>query len=125
MGYSSDICRSFFIPPPSKSIWHHLRNLVGISYSRYPVPTPRDPDLYTEKLKVWDIVFQAQTEAAKMFKPNNTAADVDIAARKVIDEAGYKGTFTHRLGHGIGIKGTSFSSGKASCHVPLTHLAMP
>lgn len=40
-----------------------------------------------------------------MFKPNNTAGSVDIAARKVIDDAGYKGTFTHRLGHGIGIKG--------------------
>ncbi|KAH0136385.1 Creatinase/aminopeptidase, partial [Aureobasidium melanogenum] len=59
---------------------------------------------HAEKLKVWDIVLEAQTEAGKMFVPNGTAASVDIAARRVIDDAGYKGTFTHRLGHGIGIK---------------------
>lgn len=68
--------------------------------------SPEDVELHAEKLKVWDVVLQAQTEAAKMFKPNNTAASVDIAARKVINDAGYEGTFTHRLGHGIGIKGT-------------------
>ena len=115
MGYSSDVCRSFFIPPPVKSIWHHLPPLVGLSNFKSPIPARRDPGLYAEKLKVWDVVLQAQSEAAKMFKPNNTAAAVDVAARKVIDEAGYKGTFTHRLGHGIGIKGTSTSSGKQLC----------
>ncbi|KAJ5994712.1 hypothetical protein N7481_001689 [Penicillium waksmanii] len=57
-----------------------------------------------EKLKVWDIVFEAQTESIRQFRENYTAASVDIAARNVIDGAGYEGTFTHRLGHGIGIK---------------------
>jgi Xaa-Pro aminopeptidase len=37
-------------------------------------------------------------------KAGNTAASVDIAARKVITDAGYGDTFTHRVGHGIGIK---------------------
>lgn len=37
-------------------------------------------------------------------KAGNTAASVDIAARKVISDAGYGDTFTHRVGHGIGIK---------------------
>jgi Xaa-Pro aminopeptidase len=36
--------------------------------------------------------------------PNNSAASVDIAARKVITDAGYGEAFTHRVGHGIGIK---------------------
>ncbi|KAK8030386.1 peptidase M24- structural domain-containing protein [Apiospora arundinis] len=36
--------------------------------------------------------------------PNHTAAGVDIAARTVIEDAGYGYGFTHRLGHGIGIK---------------------
>lgn len=35
---------------------------------------------------------------------NNTAVSVDIAARKVITDAGYGDAFTHRVGHGIGIK---------------------
>jgi Xaa-Pro aminopeptidase len=38
-------------------------------------------------------------------KENATAASVDIAAREVITDAGYGKTFTHRVGHGIGIKG--------------------
>lgn len=38
-------------------------------------------------------------------KENLTAASVDIAARNVITEAGYGESFTHRVGHGIGIKG--------------------
>jgi Xaa-Pro aminopeptidase len=34
----------------------------------------------------------------------SAAATVDIAARKVITDAGYGTAFTHRVGHGIGIK---------------------
>lgn len=37
-------------------------------------------------------------------RENMTAASVDIAARDVISAAGYGETFTHRVGHGIGIK---------------------
>ncbi|TIA37056.1 Creatinase/aminopeptidase [Aureobasidium pullulans] len=96
LGYSSDVCRSFFIDPPKKSLIRRLLHLPGSETN--------NSELHAEKLKVWDIVLQAQTEAGKMFMPNSTAASVDIAARKVIDDAGYKGTFTHRLGHGIGIK---------------------
>lgn len=54
-------------------------------------------------------MLEAQTESAKMFKPNNSAASVDIAARKVISDAGYGEMFTHRVGHGIGIKGESMA----------------
>ena len=89
LGYSSDICRSFFIDPPeTNGPWE-----------------PLDSKLHAEKLKVWGIVLDAQTAAADAFKPNGTAADVDIAARTVIEDAGYGYGFTHRLGHGIGIKG--------------------
>jgi Xaa-Pro aminopeptidase len=35
---------------------------------------------------------------------NSTAASVDLAARKEITDAGYGDFFTHRVGHGIGIK---------------------
>jgi len=40
----------------------------------------------------------------RAFKAENSAASVDIAARKVIIDAGYGDDFTHRVGHGIGIK---------------------
>jgi len=57
-----------------------------------------------EKLKVWDIVLDAQKQAIHTPQSGNTAASVDIAARRVIREAGYGAAFTHRVGHGKGIK---------------------
>lgn len=57
-------------------------------------------------LRVFDIVKQAQTAAFHAAKAGNECQAVDAAARKVITDAGfgpdYK-TFTHRLGHGIGM----------------------
>ena len=63
----------------------------------------RNETLFAEKLHVWDTVLSAQKSAIEEMKPGNTAASVDLAARKLIDDAGYSGKFTHRLGHGIGI----------------------
>ncbi|KAJ5912395.1 hypothetical protein N7504_001278 [Penicillium tannophilum] len=86
-GYSSDICRTFFppfLPKPAKD----------------DVLSPR----MSEKLKVWDIAFEAQTRSIDQMRENSTAASVDIAARDVISRAGYGEAFTHRVGHGIGIK---------------------
>ena len=37
-------------------------------------------------------------------KPGVNAADVDRAARDVIDRAGFKGCFGHSLGHGTGLE---------------------
>lgn len=116
LGYSSDICRSFFIDPPKSQQSCHgrmmarLRRLFGFNPKASEAAwTPSDPKLHAEKLQVWDIVFDAQTAAAKAFRPNATAASVDIAARLVIEDAGYGDGFTHRVGHGIGIKGRSDS----------------
>lgn len=55
--------------------------------------------------QVWDVVFEAQTRSIDQMREDTTAASVDIAAREIINAAGYEGTFTHRVGHGIGIKG--------------------
>jgi Xaa-Pro aminopeptidase len=103
MGYSSDICRSFFIPPgSSKTPLSRLSRLLG-KHPRYAQPESNS-SLMAEKIKVWHIVLQAQSRSAEMFRPNNSAASVDIAARGIITEAGYGPYFTHRVGHGIGIK---------------------
>lgn len=47
-----------------------------------------------EKLKVWDIVLEAQTQSMHSLLSDNTAASVDIAAREVITKAGYGEAFT-------------------------------
>lgn len=100
LGYSSDVCRSFFIDRPNASFLSRL--LSRFSYNRHTLEA--QDSLHAEKLKVWDIVMDAQNAARSRFKPNNTAASVDIAARDVICNANYCKEFTHRVGHGIGIK---------------------
>jgi Xaa-Pro aminopeptidase len=89
-GYSSDICRTFFplfFPKPTSTA-----EINALS------------PLIREKLAIWDIVFEAQTQSMHSLKSGNSAASVDIAARNVINDAGYGAAFTHRVGHGIGIK---------------------
>ncbi|KAK3631450.1 hypothetical protein LTR56_009297 [Elasticomyces elasticus] len=111
LGYSSDICRSFFIDPPraiacnGRGIRAALRSILGLrAQAQESDWQPANATLHAEKLRVWDIVLEAQSAAAKAFRPNATAASIDIAARKIIEDAGYGYGFTHRLGHGIGIK---------------------
>jgi Xaa-Pro dipeptidase len=61
-----------------------------------------------EAQKVFNIVHEAQRMALAAAAPGRKCGDVDAAARKVITDAGYGPdykTFTHRLGHGIGLEG--------------------
>ncbi|RJE24002.1 Metallopeptidase family M24 [Aspergillus sclerotialis] len=102
-GYSSDICRTFFPPffkKPScgASTPEHIKEKLKVQ----PLLFNAEPLLTTTQ--VWDIVFEAQTQSIHQMRENSTAASTDIAARDVISEAGYGETFTHRVGHGIGIK---------------------
>jgi Xaa-Pro dipeptidase len=61
--------------------------------------------------RVFDTVLLAQQEAHKAIKPGVTCGEIDYAARKVIEDAGfgpgYK-YFAHRLGHGIGMDGHEY-----------------
>jgi Xaa-Pro aminopeptidase len=83
-GYSSDVTRTFY-PPFHREQGTSSKNT-------------------TEQLHVWQLVLDAQAAAVQAMVANNTAASVDIAARAVIEAAGYGDYFTHRLGHSIGIK---------------------
>jgi Xaa-Pro dipeptidase len=61
-----------------------------------------------EAQKVFDIVHEAQRQALAFAGPGKKCGEVDGTARKVIADAGYGPdyrTFTHRLGHGIGLEG--------------------
>jgi Xaa-Pro dipeptidase len=78
-GYTSDITRTFTLGKP------------------------------TDKMKkVFDIVHRAQSQALKTARPGLQCQMVDIAARKVIVDAGYGPDykyFRHRVGHGMGMDG--------------------
>ena len=61
-----------------------------------------------EALKVFDIVHEAQRAALAFAGPGKKCGEVDAVARKVVTDAGYGPdyrTFTHRVGHGIGLEG--------------------
>ncbi|MEM3617943.1 MAG: Xaa-Pro peptidase family protein [Candidatus Bathyarchaeia archaeon] len=54
--------------------------------------------------EIYEIVAEAQKEAIQTVKPNVKAEEIDYAARKIIEEAGYGEYFTHRAGHGLGLE---------------------
>ena len=54
--------------------------------------------------KIYEIVVKAQETAIKTVKSSVKAEEVDRAARKIIEDAGYGEYFTHRTGHGLGLE---------------------
>lgn len=72
--YCSDMTRTFFTAEPTE----HQR-------------------------RVYDTVRRANEEAEKIVRPGVEFAEIDLTARKVIEDAGWGPYFTHRLGHQIGL----------------------
>ena len=62
-------------------------------------------DVDDEVRKVHDVVRRSQEAGYAAARTGATAASVDAASRRVIDEAGYGERFIHRTGHGIGLDG--------------------
>jgi Xaa-Pro aminopeptidase len=56
-----------------------------------------------KKQKIYDIVLKAQEEALKAIKVGKELKEIDLVARRVIEEAGYGKYFVHSLGHGVGL----------------------
>jgi Xaa-Pro dipeptidase len=54
---------------------------------------------------VYNLVHDAQTAAIRRVRPAVPAQEIDRAAREVIVRGGFGPSFTHRLGHGIGMEG--------------------
>lgn len=57
-----------------------------------------------EQRKVYETVRRANEAAIAIIKPGVAFKEFDLAARKVIEDAGYGEYFTHRTGHSIGMK---------------------
>lgn len=53
---------------------------------------------------LYDLVLQANLAGIAAVKPGIPFRQIDLAARKVIEDAGYGEYFIHRLGHGIGME---------------------
>lgn len=49
------------------------------------------------------VLVEAQAAALAVCRPGVPARDIDAAARRVIEQAGYGDAFPHSLGHGVGL----------------------
>jgi Xaa-Pro dipeptidase len=81
-GYSSDVTRTVIYGSPS-----------------------------SKQKQVFEIVLNAQKAAFNSIKPGVSCESIDMAARKVIEDAGYGPGykyFAHRIGHGIGMQGHEY-----------------
>lgn len=79
-GYASDITRTFLLPPDGP-----------------------ETEEYARRREIYAICYRAQAAARAAARPGARAGEVDAAARRVIEEAGYGEFFTHRTGHGLGL----------------------
>jgi Xaa-Pro dipeptidase len=61
-----------------------------------------EPDGRLRELR--DLVAEAQRAGIEAVRPGATVAEVDRAARSVIDGAGHGKSFPHGLGHGVGLE---------------------
>ena len=52
--------------------------------------------------EIYEVVRRAQAAGTRAIRPGVTARSADAAARKVIEQAGYKDQFIHSFGHGLG-----------------------
>lgn len=56
-----------------------------------------------EMKRLYDTVLKAQLAGLALAAPGVPCCDMDMAARNIIDGAGYEGCFGHSLGHGVGM----------------------
>ena len=54
--------------------------------------------------EIYETVLTANRAAFAATKPGATCESIDVAARNVIEDAGYGEYFIHRLGHGVGME---------------------
>ncbi|HEX6288186.1 MAG TPA: Xaa-Pro peptidase family protein [Herpetosiphonaceae bacterium] len=74
-GYASDITRTVAVGEPS-----------------------------AEARRIYEVVLAANRAGVAAARPGTSGAEIDGAARRVIEDAGYGQYFIHRTGHGLGIE---------------------
>ncbi len=57
----------------------------------------------SKQKRIYEVVLEAQQKAFKSIRAGVKTSEVDAAARKIIEEAGFGQNFVHGLGHGVGL----------------------
>lgn len=60
-------------------------------------------EISSKQAEVYETVLQAQLSALSILAPEVSCKDADLAARNIIEKAGYGECFGHGTGHGVGI----------------------
>jgi Xaa-Pro dipeptidase len=60
-------------------------------------------EINKQQEEIYNTVLKAQLKALETAGAGVACSEVDLAARNVIEEAGYGDYFPHRLGHGLGV----------------------
>lgn len=71
------------------------------------------------QLEVYDTVRRANEAAEAKIRPGVEFAELDLTARKIIEDAGYGQYFTHRLGHQIGLNDHEPGDVSSAHHEPV------
>lgn len=87
LGYKSDLTRTFRSPFGTSPSRRNKTERIGQNFD-----------------EIFDAVNAAHEAAVETIRGGVPAKDVDAAARKVLDKAGYGKYFTHGLGHGLGLE---------------------
>lgn len=80
---------------------------VGLTWQSYASDMTRTVffgEATDEQKRVYDVVCAANAAARAVVRPGVPLKVFDLAARKVIEDAGYGPYFIHRTGHGIGLQ---------------------
>ena len=87
---------------PDLRIWH-MQQIAKLDCDGYAIGGLAVGEPTEEMRKVYDVVLQAQLAGIAAARAGVTGQEVDAAARRVIEEAGYGEYFTHSFGHSLGI----------------------
>jgi Xaa-Pro dipeptidase len=80
----------------------------GVFIDDYPSDITRTfavGEIDAELRNIYEAVKSSNDAGRQAAKPGASGQDVDRAARKIIDDAGYGAQFFHRTGHGLGLEG--------------------
>jgi len=94
-------------------------NYTGGSLQRYYVENERTyivGEPTDKQKKAFAVSTEAQIKGVEMCVEGNKVSDIDAAAQKVIEEAGYGDYIMHRTGHGIGLGGHEYWDDTAFNH---------
>lgn len=77
------------------NLQHYHSDMTRVVFFGSPHPTIKE---------IYGIVKKAQEAALSLCRPGTSISDLDRAARSIIEEHGYGKSFTHSLGHGVGLE---------------------